>query len=114
MRLLSNDPPRSRVLAALLALIVVCLALAPFLFDGMRALDTAARICIFIVLVASYDLMLGYTGIVSFAHTMFFGLGAYGVALACENMGRSFWALASGTFAGMLAAVVLAFAIGLF
>ena len=32
------------------------------------------------MLVASYDLLLGYTGIVSFAHTMFFGIGGYGVA----------------------------------
>jgi branched-chain amino acid transport system permease protein len=44
----------------------------------VRSQETAARICIFIVLVASYDLLLGYAGIVSFAHTMFFGLGAYG------------------------------------
>ena len=41
----------------------------------------AARICIFIVLAASYDILLGYTGIVSFAHTMFFAIGAYGVAI---------------------------------
>ena len=54
---------------------------APFLFPGTKALDVAARICIFVILVASYDLMLGYTGIVSFAHTMFFGIGAYGVAI---------------------------------
>jgi branched-chain amino acid transport system permease protein len=39
-----------------------CLAFAPFLFPGVRSLDTAARICIFIVLVASYDLLLGYPG----------------------------------------------------
>ena len=44
------------------------------------ALNVAAKICVFIVLVASYDLLLGYTGIVSFAHTMFFGIGGYGVA----------------------------------
>ncbi len=39
------------------------------------------------LLVASYDLLLGYTGIVSFAHTMFFGIGAYGVAIASTRMG---------------------------
>ena len=57
---------------------------APFLFPGTKALDVAAKICVFIVLVASYDLLLGYTGIVSFAHTMFFGIGAYGVAIALD------------------------------
>ena len=43
---------------------------------------------VFIVLVASYDLLLGYTGIVSFAHTMFFGIGAYGVAIASLRLGE--------------------------
>ena len=80
--LFSGDLPRSRGLSTALIAIVATLALAPFLFSGAQAINTAAKICIFIVLVASYDLLLGYTGIVSFAHTMFFGIGAYGVGLA--------------------------------
>lgn len=112
--LISGDSPRSPILAALLLVVLVCLAFAPFLFPGVRALDTAATICIFILLVASYDLLLGYTGIVSFAHTMFFGLGAYGVALASVHMGRGWDALIVGALAGVLAAVVLAYVIGLF
>ncbi|MCE8520943.1 branched-chain amino acid ABC transporter permease [Ruegeria pomeroyi] len=111
---LSGDMPRSSVLALVLGLILVCLALAPFLFPGVRTVDTAARICVFIVLVASYDLLLGYGGIVSFAHTMFFGIGAYGVALALTHMGRGFDAILVGAAAGALLAAVLAFVIGLF
>lgn len=111
---LSGDMPRSRVLALILGLILVCLALAPFLFPGVRTVDTAARICVFIVLVASYDLLLGYGGIVSFAHTMFFGIGAYGVALALTHMGRGFDAIIVGAASGALLAAVLAFVIGLF
>ena len=84
------------------------------LFPGVRSLETAARICIFIVLVASYDLLLGYTGIVSFAHTMFFGIGAYGVALGLTHMGSTPGAMLAGTLLGALAAAVLALAIGLF
>ena len=114
VRLLSGDRPRSVVLSLVLLAILVCLALAPFLFPGVRSLETAARICIFIALVASYDLLLGYTGIVSFAHTMFFGLGAYGVALASEHIGRGWGALAVGTLAGAIAAALLALVIGLF
>lgn len=113
-RLLSGDRPRSLVLTVILLAILGALAFAPFLFPGVRSLETAARICIFIVLVASYDLLLGYTGIVSFAHTMFFGLGAYGVALASDAMGRGWGALAVGTVAGALAAAVLAAVIGMF
>lgn len=114
MRLISGDRPQSPVLGAILLAILVGLALAPFLFPGTRSMDTAARICVFVVLVASYDLLLGYTGVVSFAHTMFFGLGAYGVALASDGMGRGFGALAVGTLAGALAAAALAAMIGLF
>ena len=66
--LVSGDTPRSPILLAILIVILICLALAPFLFPGVRSVDTAARICIFIVLVASYDLLLGYGGIMSNNH----------------------------------------------
>ena len=89
------------------------LLFAPFLFQDVRALEVAARICIFIVLVASYDLLIGYTGIVSFAHTMFFGFGAYGSAVALKQMGPGWDAVAIGTVAGVLVSLVVAAAIGL-
>jgi branched-chain amino acid transport system permease protein len=114
VRLISGDRPRSVLLSSVLIAIAVGLALAPFIFPGTRSLDTAARICIFIALVASYDLLLGYTGIVSFAHTMFFGMGAYGVAIALKTMGPNFAAVLLGAVAGTLAAALLALLIGLF
>ena len=40
--LLSGDLPRSRALAAALALVLAGLALAPFVFPGTRSLDVAA------------------------------------------------------------------------
>ncbi len=88
--LLSGDLPRSRWLlgVALVGDPASALPLAPFLFPGAKPLNTAAKICVFIVLVASYDLLLGYTGIVSFAHTMFFGIGGYGVAHRALRLGR--------------------------
>src|SRR5947209_8429749 len=84
------------VLAAAICLIVGALALAPFVFPGSQSLNVAAKICYFIVLAASFDLLLGYTGIVSFAHTMFFGIGGYGVAISLTRMGAGFDALALG------------------
>src|SRR5690348_10738048 len=113
-RLLSHDRPRSVWLAALLAVIVVGLAFTPFLVSGTKALDVAAKILVFIVLVASFDLLLGYTGIVSFAHTMFFGIGAYGVAIASSRMGPGWGALAAGIGGALVLSFVLAAAIGLF
>ena len=95
------------------ALVGLALAFAPFLFPDVRSQEVAARICVFIVLVASYDLLIGYTGIVSFAHTMFFGMGAYGTAIALKNMGPGFEAILVGGGAGIVAALVLALLIGL-
>ena len=112
--ILSDDTPRSRWLALLLVAIVVGLAVAPFVFPGAKSLNVAARICVFIVLAASFDLLLGYTGIVSFAHTMFFGIGAYGVAIALTRMGPGWDAVAVGVGAGLVLAIVLAVLIGLF
>ncbi|MBA5776755.1 branched-chain amino acid ABC transporter permease [Stappia sp. F7233] len=112
--LLSGDYPRSRVLSLVVLAIGISLLLAPFLYPGTKSLDTAAKIAIFVVLVASYDLLLGYTGIVSFAHTMFFGIGAYGTALTLSSMGPSFTAILLGMLAGAIVAAVFALAIGLF
>ncbi len=112
--ILSGDFPRSRLLTIVLIVIFISLAFAPFLFPGTRSLSVAAKICYFVVLVASYDLMLGYTGIVSLSHTMFFGIGAYGVAIALNNMGASWGAVLLGTIVGLLLAVVVALVIGLF
>jgi branched-chain amino acid transport system permease protein len=99
-RLLSHDLPRSRWLALRCCSSVLALAVAPFLFPGSKALSVAAKMLVFILLVASYDLLLGYTGIVSFAHTMFFGIGAYGVAIASTRMGPGWAAVLSGTRGG--------------
>jgi branched-chain amino acid transport system permease protein len=113
-KLLSGDFPRSPVLSAILVAILLGLALAPFLFPGTRSLDVAAKVCVYLVLVASYDLLLGYTGIVSFAHTMFFGLGGYGVAIAMSRLGPSWGALLLGILSALLVSLALALVIGLF
>jgi len=64
--------------------------------------------------VASFDLLLGYTGIVSFAHTMFFGIGAYGVAVASTRLGPGWSSVLLG-FAGALGiSLALSMLIGLF
>ena len=113
-KLLSNDFPRSRILAVLLVLLLLGLAGAPFIFPGVKALNVAAKVLVFIVLVASFDLLLGYTGIVSFAHTMFFGIGAYGIAVATTHLGPNWTALAVGIVASLALSFVLALLIGLF
>lgn len=112
-RLLSGDLPRSRVLAAILVLVFLGLVLAPFIFPGTRSLNVAAKVAVFILLVASYDLLLGYTGIVSFAHTMFFGIGGYGVGIAMAKMGSEWGSLLLGISTSLVLSLAIALAIGL-
>jgi branched-chain amino acid transport system permease protein len=114
MMILSGDPPRSRLLAVLLVIIVALLLATPWLFPGAKSMNVAAKICIFAVLAASYDLLLGYTGTVSFAHTMFYGIGSYAIAIPLYTMGPGWTAIATGVVAGLLLAMLLALAIGLF
>ena len=113
-RILSNDFPRSRILAAVLVVLLLGLAFMPFIFPGVKALNVAAKILVFIVLVASFDLLLGYTGIVSFAHTMFFGIGAYGIAIASTRMGPGWSSIFVGLAMALALSFVLALAVGLF
>jgi branched-chain amino acid transport system permease protein len=63
------------------------LLLVPFLFPSYKAVDLAMKIVIYAVLVASFDIMLGFTGILSFGHGMFFGIGAYCVAFLVSKYG---------------------------
>ncbi|TAN55429.1 MAG: branched-chain amino acid ABC transporter permease [Betaproteobacteria bacterium] len=111
--LLSGDLPRSRVLAVVLLAILAGLVLAPFVFPGTRSLNVAAKVAVFVLLVASYDLLLGYTGIVSFAHTMFFGIGGYGVGIAMAKLGAGWVSLALGIALALSLSAALALAIGL-
>jgi branched-chain amino acid transport system permease protein len=39
--------------------LLLALAFAPFLFPGVKALNVAAKVLVFIVLVGSFDLLLG-------------------------------------------------------
>jgi len=70
---------RPAVLIQIVAL--VALAAIPLIFPSFRVMDVVAKIMIFTIVVASYDLILGYTGLLSLGHSMFFGIGAYSLAL---------------------------------
>lgn len=69
------------LLAVLAALVIWPLTGAPAYLLG-RAME----VFMFAVLALSYDLLMGYTGIVSFGHALFFGAGAYTLALALAKL----------------------------
>jgi len=90
-------------------------ALVPLVIPSFQATDLAIKIAIFGALVASYDVVIGYTGIVSFGHAMYFGFGAYAVALAVGRFGApTYGHLLVGFLSGMVASALVAVLIGAF
>jgi branched-chain amino acid transport system permease protein len=71
--------------------LVVFLAVMPLAVPSFRVMDVLTKIMIFTIAVASYDLLLGYTGIFSLAHGMFFGIGAYSMGLVLYRAGGAHW-----------------------
>jgi branched-chain amino acid transport system permease protein len=113
LRLFSGDRPGHPLVAALLAVLFVVLALLPFLLPGTKTLAAGARICILIVLAGSYDIVLGYTGIVSLAHAMFFAIVAYAVAIPLAGGWVGWDAVLAGMVCGAVLAALVAAAITL-
>jgi len=90
-------------------------ALVPLVISSFQATDLAIKIAIFGALVASYDVVIGYTGIVSFGHAMFFGFGAYAVALSVGRLGEpTYGHLLLGYLSGMAVSAAVAVLIGAF
>ena len=65
--------------------------LLPLLSDDAYLLRIVAMTCIFAVYAASWDLLAGYAGQVSFGHALFFGAGAYSSALASLELSIPPW-----------------------
>jgi branched-chain amino acid transport system permease protein len=88
-------------------LLVLCLVLLPFVYESRNLLIMLTQIFIFSIFAMSYDLLLGFTGIVSFGHAMFFGIGAYSIGIFLKRMEPTI-----GTFfLAVLAAIVLTAAV---
>ncbi|MDY0329194.1 MAG: branched-chain amino acid ABC transporter permease [Thiomonas sp.] len=71
--------------------------------------DLASRVLIYALAAMGLNLVLGFTGGLSFGHAAYFGLGAYGVGLMLKYYTHNVaLALIGGTLLGGLAAAVLA------
>ena len=95
--------------------VVLGWALLPAAGPSFQMLDLAVKIALFATLAASYDVVIGYTGIVSFGHAMFFGFGAYAVALAVGRLGApTYGHLLLGFGVGVAVSAVVAVVVGAF
>jgi branched-chain amino acid transport system permease protein len=80
--------------------------LLPVLLPHPFVLTIATQAVIWALLAASWDLLSGYTGQISFGHAGFFALGAYAAAAATKHAGVSPWL-------GLLLGAAIAAGVGL-
>ena len=78
---------RTDLLWALAALVL--LALLPALTSSRVLLDYVIRLAAMGIFATSLNILIGYGGLVSFGHAMFFGGGAYAFALMMQKTGAS-------------------------
>ena len=81
------------------------LAIIPKVF-GAYYVNLIVTFAVFAVLSVSLNVLLGFTGLLSFGHAMFFGAGGYGTALALKHIAGL--SLLSSVGIGVLSAIVLA------
>jgi len=75
-------------------LLLLALAILPLLtqaFDQRYLLSIGTRIVIWAIAAISLNMILGYGGMVSFGHAMFFGVGGYAVGILAHHGMASGW-----------------------
>jgi branched-chain amino acid transport system permease protein len=90
-------------------LAVAALAVWPVITDNVSNRESAFTILKAIALASSLNILLGYTGYVSFGHIVFYGFGGYVGLYFVNEQGWSIWA---GMLIGGISSGVLAFLLG--
>ena len=85
------------------------LAVLPLLTDSRVLSDYVIRLSAFAIFATSLNILVGYGGMVSFGHAMFFGGGAYAFGLLMQKAGTS---VPMGMLGAIVFAALLALAVG--
>ena len=111
MELAKNNPTlinkKNIMIWATALVVVVAVSFVPVIFSRY-VIYVATLALLYAMLTASYDLIFGYTGQLSFSQGAFFGLGAYTSALLTLSGGLNFWlALPLTVIVGFIIAVLI-------
>lgn len=88
--------------------VLAALAGAPFLLPEYHT-GNLARIMVLAVYAMGYNLLFGYTGLLSLGHALFFAAGMYGLALPMEHLALG---AAPAFLAGLIAALTVSAIVG--
>lgn len=91
--------------AAITALVIVIL---PFVLGNAYYVRIATIVGIYVILVSSLNIIIGFTGMFSLGHAAFYGIGAYTSAMLTVMAGWPFWAAlpVAGIVAGLFGALI--------
>ncbi|MFM7501951.1 MAG: branched-chain amino acid ABC transporter permease, partial [Betaproteobacteria bacterium] len=98
---------RRDLLWALIALLLI--GLLPVLVKSPIVVDFVIRLAAFGIFATSLNLLVGYGGMVSFGHAMFFGGGAYAFALTLQKLS---WSIPAAMLVAIVFSALLAFVVG--
>ncbi len=94
-------------------LMFLLLTLLPLVVTGRSMQFILIQIFVFGIFAMSYDLLLGYTGIISFGHVMFFGIGAYSTAIMFDRFEPTVGYLVLAVIVGVVLAGIVSFIAGI-
>jgi ABC-type branched-subunit amino acid transport system permease subunit len=101
--------------STLIAIVLLAALAALPLFVGSYTLSNFRDVILLALFALSLDVFWGRTGILSFGHATFFGLGAYGMAIVSTRFGvDAQWLSMAGLLAGVGLSAVVAMAVGYF
>ena len=95
---------KSNIAYVIVLLVMIAL---PLSLDSRTMTILLTQFCIFAILAMSYDLLLGYTGIISFGHAMFFGLGAYSTAIILSDYGPTIGVFILSVVVGIIISAIV-------
>lgn len=93
-----------------LGIVVLCLAVFPFVVENRFYISLVNQMLIYGLLAMSLDVLLGYTGLLSFMHNAYLGTGAYLVGLFLLHVAPS--SLWITLLLGVLGTMILALPVG--
>jgi branched-chain amino acid transport system permease protein len=88
---------------------VLALLCAAYFVLPAYHMGNLARIMVLAIYAMGYNLLFGYTGLLSLGHALFFAAGMFGLALPMQHLG---WTPVPAYIAGLVAAGIVAAAVG--
>ena len=101
---------RDRRLWYVMLIVLVLLPLIPGPLQGPFAQHVLVSILLFACMSQAWNILGGYCGQVSFGHSVFFGIGAYGTGMAVVTYGLAPWpGVIAGAFLAMIVAIAMSY-----